>query len=90
MAFAQDASLVVDLVAGHIHNPRINRNHCVRLNHHAVELQFHPPLAHKVAGILVFLEPAHEVAVCGQNRPAVLFGVANLAQDRITHGSRLR
>src|SRR6202034_4171094 len=86
VAFAQDAAVLIDVITGYAHDARVDRDHGIRLDDHAVELQFHPALADEVAGIPVILKAAHEVAVVRQRGAAVPLREAEAAQDRIADG----
>ena len=90
MPLAQDAAIPVHVVAGHGNDFRIDRNFGVWLDHHAVEAQLHPALAHKVAGVFVIFKPPDKVAVQWQHGAPVAFRVAQLAQNRIANGGCLR
>jgi hypothetical protein len=86
VALAEDASVAVDVVTGDCDYARIDGDDGVGLNHHAVEAEFHPTLAYKVAWIFVIFETADEIAVDWKNGAPVALGVAKLAEDWVTDG----
>jgi hypothetical protein len=88
MTFAQDSSVSVHVVTGDSHHLGVDRDNLIGLDHHAVELQFHPAFPHKVPRILVIFEPADQVAVVGKYGAPVPRGMAHPAQNRIANGCR--
>ena len=83
VALAEDASVAVDVVTGDCDYARIDGDDGVGLNHHAVETEFHPTLANKVAWIFVIFKTADEVAVDWKNGAPVALRVAELAEDGV-------
>src|SRR5208337_5678005 len=76
-----------DLVAGHVNNLRIERNHLVA-NIETVEVQLHPSLANKVAGIFVLRKISTQVTSVRKHEiPAMEI---HLAQYRIAYRGGLR
>src|SRR5580692_5158366 len=53
MAFAEDATVTIDVIAGDVDDTSFNGDNGVRLNDHAIEAEFHPTLAVEVTGIFV-------------------------------------
>jgi hypothetical protein len=88
MPFAQDSPVSVHVETGDRHHLGIEGDYGVGLNHHAVELQLHPALPHKVPRILVIFEPADQVAVVGKYGAPIPRGMAHPAQNRIADGCR--
>ena len=83
MPLAQNPAVFIHAVSGHIHHASVNRDDRVRLDYHAIKFQFHPALAHKVAGIFVVLEAPLEITVIRQHRSPVLLNRAHLAEHRV-------
>jgi hypothetical protein len=86
VALAENASVAVDVIAGDGNYARVDGNDSVGLNDHAVEAEFHPAFADKVAWIFVIFKAADEVAVDWKNGASIALRVAKLAEDRVADG----
>jgi hypothetical protein len=85
-----DTAIFIDGIFRHIDDLGSQRNDCVRLDDHAVELQLHPSLADEVAGIFVIFEAADEVAAGRKLRASIDFCVAELAEHGIADSRGFR
>ena len=78
-----NAALLIHGIFGRCDHTYVDGHHRVRLHDHAIELQFHPPLAHKMARILVLGKLPDKVAAVRKLVSPIGFKMAELTQNRI-------
>ena len=90
MSCSVDAAFFIDGILGGCDDSGIDGNDGVRLNDHAVEVEFHPTFADEVTGVLVLREMADEITAIWEGRAAIQLRVSKLTHHRIADLLRVR